>query len=64
MSQGMGGFRYWLYIWQVAVSLPRSGLLEPDISAESKGHGISAKAPWEAVFMLSPPLNSLLCASN
>jgi hypothetical protein len=28
MSQGMGGFRYWLYIWQVAVSLPRSGLLE------------------------------------
>ena len=35
---------------------------QPDISAEAKGRGTSAKAPWEAVLMMSRPLNSLLCA--
>jgi ribosomal protein S18 acetylase RimI-like enzyme len=34
---------------------------EPNISAEAKGHGISAKAPWVAVLMLARPLNSSFC---
>jgi hypothetical protein len=34
---------------------------EPNISAEAKGHGISAKAPGVAVLMLARPLNYSFC---
>lgn len=33
---------------------------QPNISAEAKGHGISAKAPWGALLVLAPSLNSSL----
>jgi hypothetical protein len=35
---------------------------QPDISAEAKNRGTSAKAPWEAVLMMSRPLNSLFAS--
>jgi hypothetical protein len=37
---------------------------EPVISADSKGHGISAKALWVAALMLARPLNSSFCVKS